>query len=265
MHGHALLAAVLCAAVPSAVAVTQVACVGDSITGGECSSGPTKSYPAQLQVLLDAKFPGKYSVANFGVPGRTAMKQGEYSYWKEQRFQDSLASNASIVIVMFGTNDANSFNWGPHSAEFGPDYNDLTTLYKNMPSAPSVYIMTPPPMYKEWQYGINNTVTNVVYPTLIPQLAQQYSLKGPVDVFNALGGANLAHPELFADFCHPNDAGYLKLAQTVFDALVAEATATEAPPTPAPPTDKSSQPVAAGHKSTKPIKTAYSNLLPMLD
>ena len=37
----------------------NIACVGDSITFGAHSSGG-QNYPAQLQTMLDAKYPNKY-------------------------------------------------------------------------------------------------------------------------------------------------------------------------------------------------------------
>ena len=48
---------------------------------------------------------------------------------------------------------------------------------------------------------------------------------GLIDVFNAMGGESLRHPEYFmnyqsADYCHPNDAGYVAMAAHMFKALV---------------------------------------------
>ena len=39
-----------------------IGCVGDSITAGVHSSGGNHTYPGQLQILLDAQYPGKYKV-----------------------------------------------------------------------------------------------------------------------------------------------------------------------------------------------------------
>eukprot|EP01050_Picozoa_sp_SAG11_P013616 SAG11_NODE_1603_length_4599_cov_12.027111_5_plen_82_part_00 len=36
----------------------NVACVGDSITFGAHSRGGNTTYPGQLQIMLDAKYPG---------------------------------------------------------------------------------------------------------------------------------------------------------------------------------------------------------------
>jgi len=61
----------------------KIACVGDSITEGSGLTSPaTQSYPARLQRLLGTN----YNVRNFGVSGRTLLKQGDFPYWKEPFF-----------------------------------------------------------------------------------------------------------------------------------------------------------------------------------
>lgn len=48
--------------------------IGDSITAGVHSEGGNMTYPAQLQTMLDTKYPGKYKVTNLGACGSTMMK-----------------------------------------------------------------------------------------------------------------------------------------------------------------------------------------------
>lgn len=52
-------------------AALKIACVGDSITAGAHSSGPTHTYPAVLQSMLD---PAAYAVTNLGACGSTMQK-----------------------------------------------------------------------------------------------------------------------------------------------------------------------------------------------
>src|SRR5215212_6867855 len=89
----------------SALGVTppvKVACVGDSITEGTGLASPaTESYPARLQKLLGTN----YNVRNFGVSGRTLLKQGDFPYWKEAAFTNSRNFGPNIVIIQLGTND----------------------------------------------------------------------------------------------------------------------------------------------------------------
>jgi lysophospholipase L1-like esterase len=37
-----------------------------------------------------------------------------------------------------------------------------------------------------------------------------------IDIFNTLGGEDLTKPEMFADFCHPNDLGMKTIAQKIY-------------------------------------------------
>merc|ERR1711907_81536 len=86
------------------------AMVGDSITYGYGSSDPaTKSYPAQFAKLLGNQ--PNIDVHNFGVSGRTMMKTGDYPYWNEQAYKDTLASRAKYLVLMLGTNDAKTYQY----------------------------------------------------------------------------------------------------------------------------------------------------------
>lgn len=60
-------------------APVRVACIGDSITEG-AGADKGKSWPEQLQGLLGAS----WKVGNFGLGGRTLLKQGDGPYWKER-------------------------------------------------------------------------------------------------------------------------------------------------------------------------------------
>lgn len=87
----------------------RVACVGDSITAGTCST--IGGYPAILQGDLGAG----YHVANFGVHGATVQqgghcesgdKAGSCSFWGSRDLAQAFAFLPDIVILQFGTNDA---------------------------------------------------------------------------------------------------------------------------------------------------------------
>ena len=87
----------------------RVACVGDSITAGTCST--IGGYPAILQGELGAG----YHVANFGVHGATVQrvghcrsgdKVGSCSFWGSRDLAQAFAFLPDIVILQFGTNDA---------------------------------------------------------------------------------------------------------------------------------------------------------------
>lgn len=85
--------------------VVKVACVGDSITEGLCST-EGQSYPTQLQEILGSDF----EVKNFGVSGRTLLKKGDYPYWNESAYTESKNFLPDVVIIMLGTNDTKPQN-----------------------------------------------------------------------------------------------------------------------------------------------------------
>ena len=89
----------------------RVACIGDSITYGlGLADRERESYPAQLQKMLDEKFPGKYEVRNFGNSGRgiylDSMRGAEKRGFRHMpEHKAALAWKPDIVISNLGIND----------------------------------------------------------------------------------------------------------------------------------------------------------------
>ena len=212
---------------------TQVACVGDSITAGYLSTcGLT--YPNQLQSILG----DRYAVTNYGVGGTTLLKHGDHPYWATKQFHEASSSAADIVIIMLGTNDAKPFNWRAHGSEYPADYKAMIDVFKAMPSTPTVLVMTPPPLYQDGVYGMEQAVINTDLPGLVPQIAADNGLSAPIDLFALFQGhcpvraGTPGHPPSSADVscdwigsggvdaCHPSNVGYGKVAATVAPAVV---------------------------------------------
>jgi lysophospholipase L1-like esterase len=227
-----------------------IGCVGDSITAGAHSSGPNATYPAQLQQMLDKEYPDQYEVTNLGAGGTTMLKDGNEPYWNSSQFTAFAQGQWDIVVVMLGTNDAKDVgnggppNW-PHDereyvdSKFGEDYRAMISVAKGLGRAgvlANVFVAVPPPLMQASVYGMNQTVINSVFPTLIPKIALKYLKTTPIDVFTALGGTpdwettfpkgctlKDAKTAGCADFCdaqscdqcHPNDNGYGVLAAAV--------------------------------------------------
>ena len=90
----------------------NVACVGDSITFGAHSRGGNTTYPGQLQIMLDKKYPGKYCVTNLGQSGATMQRppNGDAPWWRTSKYKQwTDPANAKLwdmVVIMLGTNDA---------------------------------------------------------------------------------------------------------------------------------------------------------------
>lgn len=181
----------------------RIACVGDSITEGSAASSPSKSYPAQLQTVLGSAF----EVKNFGVSGRTLLKKGDYPYWNEGQFTASKNYQPNVVIIMLGTNDSKSQNWGPYKNEFKTDYLDLIAQYRALDSKPVVYVATAPTVTRD-NFGITQTVTTGEVVPLQKEIAEEAGC--PIIDINAF---TAGQTDWFADGVHPNDFGYGKLAE----------------------------------------------------
>lgn len=227
---------------------TLVACVGDSITAGYRASSGAHTYPSVLGKLLGDRF----QVTNLGEGGATMQSKADSPYLLRPGFRALSSAKWDVIILMLGTNDAKDAqsrgppNW-PHdctgpaalSCPFAADYADFLKLLSHLGRnnrPPAVWIMRPPPLWKQGSYGMNQTVINDVLPGLTSALyAADRTLSGIVDVFDALGGRQLgsltpagcgpltsspADCKLFCDLqscdeCHPNDKGYAALAAAV--------------------------------------------------
>jgi lysophospholipase L1-like esterase len=78
--------------------VLRIACLGDSSTFGY-NVEQDETYPRRLQALLDAEYPGKFQVLNFGIPGHTSL------HGVETLKHRALAFHPDVVTFAFGTND----------------------------------------------------------------------------------------------------------------------------------------------------------------
>src|SRR5688500_12919541 len=66
----------------------KVTCMGNSITCGY-KLDEKDAYPEKLKLLLGSTF----EVKNFGVTGRTLLRDGEAPYWNEKKYKEALAWN----------------------------------------------------------------------------------------------------------------------------------------------------------------------------
>ena len=198
--------------------VTRIICIGDSITYGHGSSNSHEhSYPYLLSKLLNES---RHEVFNLGLGSRTMMKKGDRPYWDEKQYQDAIHSQADIIFLMLGTNDAKIYQWNVNA--FTTDYVEMGNELLKSTNA-KLYLMIPPPLYKETFWKMNQTVINDIFPKLIPEIASEISANGVIDLFQAFGGTNLTMSNFLADGCHPNDQGYQLIAETIYgDVFVTE-------------------------------------------
>jgi lysophospholipase L1-like esterase len=203
----------------SASAGQKVACVGDSITFGMLvSRGWT--YPDQLQRMLGPDF----NVTNFGVNGATLLRNGDRPYNRQPAFQAALASKPDIIILMLGANDAKPLNWGPHQAEFEPDYRWLIAQLQASSPAGILFICRPCWVAASGKYGITDPGIEQEIP-IIDKIAASLHLT-EIDMHAATQG----HPEDFVDTVHPNKAGAALLALAAYKAITGEDFQGQVPP-----------------------------------
>ncbi|KAK3281547.1 hypothetical protein CYMTET_10667 [Cymbomonas tetramitiformis] len=237
----------------------KIACLGDSITWGQGSSSIwTKSYP----MLLKASLGKGYWVGNYGLQSATCMRAGDVPYADSKEYKAAQAVLADIVIIMLGTNDAKVANWDEDM--YREDLRLMINTALNAPATKSVFVAMPPPLYEDGKYGIQAEVVNLnfcgdpvgegIIGTLIKEMdSPKLHL---VDVFSALGGLNLSHPEFFLDSnekvdyggkdgVHPNDAGHNAIFETMYAALLKAGAIDGVAESPPPPEPVSSPPSPA--------------------
>lgn len=179
-----------------------VACVGDSITEGVGASDTRRtSYPARLQTLLG----DGYAVQNYGLGGMTLLTQGDYPYVRQARYPASLGCRPDIVLLMLGTNDSKPQNWR-YRERFLPELIDMIRAYQRLPTSPRVLVATSPSVLRDID-GITEAVVGREIVPLQKQAARQTGCD-VVDIYALTQG----HAEWTADGIHPNDEGYVRLA-----------------------------------------------------
>ena len=145
--------------------------MGDSITRGNASHepGPNGShlphkpkigdrgnYPSELQQLLGAN----WDVRNFGHGGRSVV--GATAYDRTTEFERAGRFAPAVVLLMLGTNDAKLCPTPPalempmackshpratwDAERFGPSLEALARRILQLPSRPSLLLLSPPPV-----------------------------------------------------------------------------------------------------------------------
>lgn len=201
----------------------RIACVGDSVTQGFGLRNPAReSYPAQLGARLGER----WQVRNFGLGGRTLLKEGDCPYSKEGAFRDAQAFAPDGVIIALGTNDTKPQNWA-RKENFVTNYIEMVRVFQGLPCKPRIWICYPVPAFAGG-WGING---KTVKEEICPMVDQVAAATGAVviDLHSALPDRTT----MIGDGIHPNPRGAGLIATTVFAALTGRpadaAPATEAP------------------------------------
>ena len=196
--------------------VERIICVGDSVTYGlGVENARNGSYPAHLERILNRESPGDFEVINFGLPGSTIRKDTDYPYWHTRIFNKSLEAEPDIVLLLFGTNDAKDFNWDED--KFRQDYFDIAHEYKDLKPQPKIFIMAPPPANGKFN-GVEPELVNNHMLRITQDISHKLGFPDHViDLFNSMGGTQKRNfPEYYYDYVHPNEAGNIMMAYTIY-------------------------------------------------
>ena len=204
---------------------TRIACIGDSITYGfGLKNRERDAYPAQLQRMLDEKFPGKYEVRNFGNPGRgvythTKFKGTCRAFASVPEHALALAWHPDIVICNLGAND-----WGEIGKEgdgrlakgtFAREYHALLDEYRKLSTKPKIVIWTAlAPLGKA--HGARGKPCVETLNAELVRFAEKENLPG-IDMRTPL--ADDIESLVLKDGIHPNPEGSRQIAETTFKAL----------------------------------------------
>ena len=208
-----------------------IACVGDSLTdanAGRCGVSSDEMWPALLQKQLGDTF----SVRNFGASGAPAQRYHEWG-----PLSAALASQPTAAIIMLGTNDAWCWNEYWYTAALI----NLLQAFKDLPSAPHVLALVPPPLYANGVFGMRADVINSQLPVLIPRVASEIGVESAsIQLALAAAGVDASYS---CDGCHLDARGQAQIFTFVHRLLARSGLLTfPPPPSPLPPSPPSPPP-----------------------
>jgi lysophospholipase L1-like esterase len=178
----------------------RVACVGDSIT-------ELTDYPNHLQQLLGKN----YIVGNFGACGSTVSLDSESPYLYSQAFKNAIEFLPNMAVILLGTNDADP-NLEQYRGNFVEDYLSLIERFLSLASKPRVWVVKPPPIFKDWM-GLSPKILSQEIVPAVAEVEKRSNLS-LIDVYSAL-----QNPRYFADGVHPNEEGAELIAKVIYHAV----------------------------------------------
>lgn len=122
----------------------RIAFVGDSIT---------MAYPKRLVTWLRVlcshciSTPVKIHVYNFAVSGKQVVDIPR-GFRQTVMYNKSILYEPDVVVLMLGTNDGAHY-WYLNESFFEESLRDMLQRYADLPSSPTVLVLTPPPAFDE--------------------------------------------------------------------------------------------------------------------
>jgi lysophospholipase L1-like esterase len=182
--------------------------VGDSITEGTGDNIPADGYGFEpiLQNLLSASRGYPNTIANEGVGG-VSSAYGADAIWATL----SMYPSAKYFLVLYGTNDADTFFGGPVSRIAYK--NNMQTILSAILGAGKTPYLAKVPYTSNVRYSIPSILE---YNAVIDELVAENGITvSPPDFYTLFQNTSL----LDADGLHPNGTGYQSMADLWFSAL----------------------------------------------
>jgi lysophospholipase L1-like esterase len=184
--------------------VIRVACLGDSITGGEGLQRPEEDgYPAQLQRLLGSG----WEVRGFAAGGATVA-----GFSADALMNEVLAYEPQAAVILLGTNDAHQ-GLPKGRAGFEQAYEELIGPLMNLVPPPRLWLCCPPACFHP---EVKARLADEVIPA-IRAVAARKELP-VIDLFRMTRSTRRRFP----DGVHPDARGAQLIAREIYTGLTGE-------------------------------------------
>jgi len=204
--------------------INRIVTFGDSITYGAGASKKEKCWANLVAVMLESFKGSHIELINQGVSASILSQETPaYEYASNPCGLERLDSavieqRPDLLIIAYGFNDARG---GTSPAVFRRDYQEMIDRIRSVydPMIVSVNLYYMHEMFyhncEHWEYS--NAEVTEEFNLIIRQLAEKNDLIY-ADVYAAQNGIDWA---VCSDHCHPNDLGYLLIANRIFEAIAA--------------------------------------------
>ena len=194
----------------------RMAMVGNSITFGTGLSDPAnENYAAQLSDMLQGIYGDTVLIQNYGVSGRTMLRNTDKAIWDEIKFRNALEFVPDVCVILLGTNDSHPEYWDPYGDEFLDDYLTMIDTFKFRNPNTEFIVCLPPPIFEGSMYG-HDSLTLV--DEIIPLIESVATNTGATLVDFQSAFVDSVH--LFPDKLHPNVDGAQIMAEILFDLMI---------------------------------------------
>lgn len=204
--------------------INRIVTFGDSITYGVSASTREKCWANLVTSMLECFKGSPIELINKGIPASILCKETPaYEYAVNpcglERLQtDIIDQRPDLVIIAYGFNDARG---GTTPGFFQRDYQDMIdqirAVYDPMIVAVNLYYMHEMFYYNCEHWDHSDLEVTEEFNLIIRRLAEKNGLIY-ADVYAAQKGIDWSVCE---DHCHPNDLGYLLIANRIFEAIAA--------------------------------------------